>query len=398
MTNNWSRRLTASVLAALAVALLAFAVNMLAYLLVDQFQLAALGSIANGFWQVDLFALVFIVLAALFGLLRVWWLALISGVVSAALAVLLSGVAQLGSQAFGYLPTLAGLYLFFMVAVAVATPLLGRRVYRAALAWRRSRGRIALVRVPAATLAEALTSRSGVAIDATRADEQWDAYLGALVAAGWQTVEVEPADRLADGVFVEDTAVVLGDRLALITRPGEPSRRAETVSVADALRAQGITLYEIEEPGTLDGGDVLTVGDTVYVGRSARTNAEGIRQLRELVGELSLPLTVVAVPLRSAAESGALHLKSAATALPDGTVLVRAEALAGASPFARSLAVSEPSGANVVALAPDTVLVPASAPKTAELVADLGYKVVTVDLAEFEKLDGSATCLSILLA
>jgi dimethylargininase len=176
--------------------------------------------------------------------------------------------------------------------------------------------------------------------------------------------------------------------VAVLTRPGAEARRAEVAAVGDGLRANGYTLFELEAPGTLDGGDVLVVGSTVYVGRSGRTDADGIRQLREVVAMAKLDLTVVAVPV-----TAGLHLKTLASALPDGTVLVSGELETGI--FGRALRVPSGESANVVTLDDRTVLVPASAPGTADLVADLGYTVVKVDLSEFEKLEGSATCLSI---
>jgi len=189
-------------------------------------------------------------------------------------------------------------------------------------------------------------------------------------------------------VFVEDTAVILGNR-AVIARSGAESRRGETPGTEAVLTNPGLRIDRIQEPGTLDGGDVLRVGTTLYVGRSSRTNAEGVRQLRALAAEEGY--TVVAVPVK-----GALHLKSAVTALPDGTVIGNPEHI-DASVFDRFLAVPEPAGVAVVVLAPDAVLLSAAAPQTAALLTDLGYRVVTVDISEFEKLEGCVTCLSILV-
>jgi dimethylargininase len=149
-------------------------------------------------------------------------------------------------------------------------------------------------------------------------------------------------------------------------------------------------IERIEQPGTLDGGDVLVVDNTVYVGRSTRTNAEGIRQLRTLARRRGF--TVVAVPV-----SRALHLKTAASALPDGTIIGYAKALDSVSLFSRFLPVPEPDGANVLIVDRTTVMMSAAAPKSAALVRDLGYRVITVDLTEFEKLEGSVTCLSVLI-
>jgi dimethylargininase len=181
--------------------------------------------------------------------------------------------------------------------------------------------------------------------------------------------------------------VVFGET-AVITYSGAEARRPEAASVETSLREQGLHIQRIQEPGTLDGGDVLKVGTTAYVGRSGRTNADGIRQLRAIVTPLGY--TVIAVPVTKA-----LHLKSAVTALPDGTIIGHPETVDDPALFERFLAVPEPAGAHVVVLDHDAVLMASSAPRSAAMIADLGYRVVTVDISEFEKLEGCVTCLSI---
>ncbi len=125
----------------------------------------------------------------------------------------------------------------------------------------------ALVRRPSPRLAEGLVTHvERERVDHGLAVEQWEAYVEALGAHGWETLEVDPADDCPDSVFVEDT-VVMYRNVALITRPGAESRRAETPAVEEAVARLGCSVNWIWEPGTLDGGDVLKVGDTVYVGR-----------------------------------------------------------------------------------------------------------------------------------
>ena len=139
-----------------------------------------------------------------------------------------------------------------------------------------------MVRAPASTLADGLVTHvARKKVDLDLADAQWDAYVETLSECGWRIVEVDARDDLADSVFVEDTVVVLGNT-AIMTSPGAPSRVEETAGTEVTVRRLGLTVERIEEPGTLDGGDVLVVGDTVYVGSSSRTNADGIRQLRRL--------------------------------------------------------------------------------------------------------------------
>ncbi|MEU6275454.1 dimethylargininase [Streptomyces populi] len=248
----------------------------------------------------------------------------------------------------------------------------------------------ALVRRPGPRLAEGLVTHvERRPVDAGLAAEQWEAYAEALRAHGWETVEVDPAEDCPDSVFVED-AVVVFRNVALITRPGAESRRAETPGVEEAVARLGCSVNWIWDPGTLDGGDVLKVGDTIYVGRGGRTNAAGIQQLRAVFEPLGA--RVVAVPV-----SKVLHLKSAVTALPDGTVIGHEPLVDTPSLFPRFLAVPEESGAHVVLLGGGRLLMASSAPKTAELLADLGHEPVVVDIGEFEKLEGCVTCLSVRL-
>jgi dimethylargininase len=247
----------------------------------------------------------------------------------------------------------------------------------------------ALVRRPSPRLAEGIVThieRSDVDVDL--AVDQHDDYVHALQSVGWEVRYVDPADDCPDSVFVEDTVVIIGG-IAVLARPGAESRRPEIDGTEAAIEALGLPIHRIQEPGTLDGGDVLQVGDRVYVGRGGRTNAEGIRQLRRIAGTVGR--TVVAIPLERV-----LHLKSAVTALPDGTFLIFSD-LVDARLFPAVRAVTEEPGAHVVLLGGDDVLVAASAPTTVNLIADLGYTPVVVDISEFEKLEGCVTCLNVLV-
>jgi len=246
----------------------------------------------------------------------------------------------------------------------------------------------ALVRRPSPRLGEGIvTHAERRPVDVELAHEQWAAYVAALEAAGWETVEVPPADECPDGVFVEDVLVVYGD-VAVVTAPGAPSRTAETEGIAGLAARLGYTVEHIRPPATLDGGDVLKIGEMVYVGVGGRTNGEGVRQLRAILA--SLGATVTEVPIRNV-----LHLKSAVTALPDGSII-------GCPPlvpesFADYVAVPEASGAHVVVIGEGRLLLAADCPRSAELFAARGYESVPVDVSEFQKLDGCVTCLSVRL-
>jgi dimethylargininase len=246
-----------------------------------------------------------------------------------------------------------------------------------------------LVRAPSSRLADGIVTHiERTPVDVALAQAQHAAYADALTASGWTVHQTPIAEDCPDSVFIEDAVVVCED-LAVLTRPGAPARRAEVAGVVPVVQSLGLRTAQIQEPGTLDGGDVLQAGRTVYVGRGGRTNGAGIRQLRALLAPLGR--TVIAVPLR-----GVLHLKSAVTALPDGTFLLLPQ-LVPAELFPAVRPVEEESGCHVVPLGGDRVLIAASAPRTAELLDDLGFTPVVVDIGEFEKLEGCVTCLSVLL-
>jgi dimethylargininase len=250
--------------------------------------------------------------------------------------------------------------------------------------------RIALVRRPSPRMAEGIVTHiDRTPVDPALAAEQHAAYVSALAAAGWAVREVEPADDLPDSAFIEDTMVVC-DGLAVLTRPGAEERRAEIAGAEAAALELGLAIARIEAPGTLDGGDVLQVGATVYVGRGGRTDGEGIRQLRRHLAPRGR--TVVPVPLKAV-----LHLKSAVTALPDGTLIAADPELVDTAPFPTLRLVPEEGGAHVVLIADGTVLMATSAPRSAALFEDLGFDVVAVDVGEFEKMEGCVTCLSVLV-
>lgn len=250
--------------------------------------------------------------------------------------------------------------------------------------------RRALVRRPSPRLAEGLiTHIARTPVDPELAQQQWEGYVAALRAEGWETVEVPPAEDCPDAAFVEDTVVVYGD-LAVIARPGADERRPETAGTEETLTSLGYRIARIEEPGTLDGGDVLKHDGTVWVGLGGRTNQSGTEQLGALLAPLGA--RVVGVPV-----SRVLHLKSAVTALPDGTVVGFEPLVDDPAGWESFLPVPEEAGSHVVLLDEATVLMSTSAPRTQALFEARGLRVVAVDISEFEKLEGCVTCLSVRL-
>jgi dimethylargininase len=249
---------------------------------------------------------------------------------------------------------------------------------------------IALIRRPSPQLADGIvTNIQRRPVDYVLARSQWDCYVQALTDCGWGTVEVPPADDCPDGVFVEDTMVVYKN-VAVIARSGAPSRRAEATDAAAVVDGLGLSINRIRGSGTLDGGDVLKLGDTIYVGQGGRTNGEGIGQLRDILTPLGA--VVVAVPVKKV-----LHLKSAVTALPDGSIIGYPPLVDSPHFFPRFLPVPEESGAHVVLLGDGKLLMAADCPRSADLFTSLGYTPVAVDISEFQKLEGCVTCLSVRL-
>ena len=224
-------------------------------------------------------------------------------------------------------------------------------------------------------------------IDVAVAREQHEQYVACLAAGGFEIERLETPPAFPDGPFVEDAAVLLSGTLVL-TRPGAPSRRGEVAGVSEAL-GDRFEVRSIEAPGTLEGGDVLAVGGRLYVGRSARTNDDGIRQLAAFAVEQGIETVPVQV-------QGALHLKSVVTALDEET-LVAAPGHFDPDVFSglRTMWVKGEAEVNVLTLPDGSILIPASKHRLQSVVAAEGYEVVSVNVSEFEKADGGQTCLSL---
>lgn len=249
----------------------------------------------------------------------------------------------------------------------------------------------ALTRAPAASLVRAIAREiPAIRVDPVRAQAQHQSYVEALAGLGVEITVLETDESLPDGCFIEDQAVV-HDSVAFIPRVGHPARRAEADSVAAAL-APHVRVVHMTGPGTLDGGDVLAVGRTLFVGRSERTDAAGVEALRAVFGPLGWRVVGVPVP------PDTLHLKSVCSAIDDRTVLVARGALSAAAlpGVERILWVpaEEAAAANVVAVGRD-VLVAAGFPATRRIVEGLGCHVVPLEMDELRKVDGALTCLSV---
>lgn len=250
---------------------------------------------------------------------------------------------------------------------------------------------VAITHIPSPKMDKCqLTYVSRAKINYKRALAQHERYRRMLADCGADVIALDVNRDLPDCCFVEDTAIVL-DELAIMMSMGAPSRRAEVPGIEAELQKHR-PIKRIELPARIDGGDVVQVGRTLLVGLSSRTDAVGAMALEMAVRPMGYQVTTVPV-------HGCLHLKSACTALPDGRLLVNGEwietnVLTGFS--LTDVPAQEPAAADVLTIG-QTVCIPASFNRTAEVVADLMFDVKTIDLSEFAKAEGGVTCLSLLL-
>lgn len=247
----------------------------------------------------------------------------------------------------------------------------------------------AIVRKPCPQMISGLTSASLGVPDYLAALEQHSLYTEALRACGLEVRVLGPSPLFPDSTFVEDVALCTS-ACAIVTNPGAPSRNGEKKSMRKVLKAYYHHIESIDRPGTLDAGDVMMTGNHFYIGISERTNAEGAGQLTRILERYGM--TATHVPLR-----GMLHLKSGASYLEENHLLVAGE-LQGHPAF---------EGFQQIQVDPDeayaanslwingTVLVPAGFPKTREKIEAAGYRTLSLEVSEFQKLDGGLSCLSL---
>ena len=249
-----------------------------------------------------------------------------------------------------------------------------------------------IVRKPARSMIDGITSAPELGRpDYELAIKQHDAYIEALKSCGVAVTELPPLEEYPDACFVEDVAVVTS-KCAIITNPGAASRNGEKEHIVETIRQfySDDQIAYIQSPGTLEGGDVMMVGDHFYVGRSARTNEEGIRQFIEILE--SYGLTGSEVTLEKV-----LHLKTGVNYLENNTYLVSGEFIEK-DEFKNANRIIIPEeeayAANCIWVN-NKVIVPTGFPKVAEAVKNAGYEIILTDTSEYRKLDGGLSCLSL---
>ena len=245
----------------------------------------------------------------------------------------------------------------------------------------------AIVRPPGDSYSQAISS-SGRQPDVSLARAQHAEYCQALVEAGLTVEKLPPDENFPDSCFVQDLALIMADQ-AITARPGATTRRGEVASISELL-ASRFRISRITAPGTLEFGDVMLLDDRVLVGHTERTNLNGIDQLRGFLSPQSIEVT--AIPVKNY-----LHLLSAATYLGHSTILAVNE-FANHPAFADMEIITVPPeeayAANALGLG-EYVILPAGFPRVAQSLLDRGFKILPVDLSQFEIADGGATCLSI---
>ena len=252
--------------------------------------------------------------------------------------------------------------------------------------------RNAIVRPPAANFADGLTTADLGFPDHALALKQHEAYCAALERCGLALTRLPADDRYSDSTFVEDTAILAAGR-AILTRPGAASRLGEVSAIREALEAFYDRLHAIEDPGTLDGGDVCEAHGHALIGLSERTNEEGARQLADFFSAAGIASDTVDIR----GVRGILHLKSGLAYVGHGRMLAIA-ALAAHPALARyevlTVAPDEAYAANSV-LVNDRILVPTEHPRTIAALEHLGIETIALAMSEFQKMDGGLSCLSL---
>lgn len=246
----------------------------------------------------------------------------------------------------------------------------------------------AIVRRPAETFANGISTSNLGKPDYELTIKQHDAYCEALVKCGLELIILDPDPNYPDSCFVEDTAVVTND-FGIITRPGDKRRLGEEIEIKKVLEPL-LKLHFIEEPGTLDGGDIMQADNKFYIGLSNRTNLAGSKQLKEIL--TSYNYEVFSIPV-----CNLLHFKTGVNYLGDNNLLLHKDFCSKDDFNSYNKIIidkNEEYAANSLRVN-DYVIVPKGFPKTKSSIEKLGYKIIEVEMSEFQKMDGGLSCLSL---
>jgi dimethylargininase len=248
----------------------------------------------------------------------------------------------------------------------------------------------AIVRTPGRSIVEGLSDSKTLGLpNYEQAIIQHQSYIDVLTKCGLDVLVLEPCEEYPDSTFVEDVALITPN-CVIITRPGAPSRRGEVHEIEFVLKQKFNNIEAIEAPGTIEGGDIMMVGDHYYIGLSERTNIEGAKQIIQILTKYGMSGSTISL-------KKVLHLKTGLSYLEENNLVVCGEfikdsSLEGYNPI--EIPENESYAANCIWVN-ESVIIPLGYPTTKQIIKNAGYPVIETDVTEFQKLDGGLSCLSL---
>ena len=248
----------------------------------------------------------------------------------------------------------------------------------------------AIVRTPGRSIVKGLSDSKTLGLPKyEEAMIQHQSYIDALTKCGLDVLVLEPCEEYPDSTFVEDVALITPN-CAIITRPGVPSRRGEVHEIGFLLKQKFNNIETIEAPGTIEGGDIMMIGDHYYIGLSERTNLEGAKQIIQILNKYGMSGSTISL-------NKVLHLKTGLSYLEENNLVVCGEFI-NDSYFGQYNPIEIPEKESYAAnciWVNESVIIPLGYPTTRQRIKNAGYPVIETDVTEFQKLDGGLSCLSL---
>jgi dimethylargininase len=248
----------------------------------------------------------------------------------------------------------------------------------------------AIVRTPGRSIVEGLSDSKTLGLpNYEQAIIQHQSYIDVLTKCGLDVLVLEPCEEYPDSTFVEDVALITPN-CVIITRPGAPSRKGEVHEIEFVLKQKFNNIEAIEAPGTIEGGDIMMVGDHYYIGLSERTNIEGAKQIIQILTKYGMSGSTISL-------NKVLHLKTGLSYLEENNLVVCGEFIKDSSLEGYNrieIPEKESYAANCIWVN-ESVIIPLGYPTTKQRIKNAGYPVIETDVTEFQKLDGGLSCLSL---
>ena len=248
----------------------------------------------------------------------------------------------------------------------------------------------AIVRTPGRSIHKGISDSKNLGLpNYERAIIQHQSYIDSLKKCGLDVLILEPCEEYPDSTFVEDVALITPN-CTIITRPGASSRKGEVHQIESILKQKFSNIEQIEEPGTIEGGDIMMVGDHYYIGLSERTNLEGAKQIIQILNKYGMSGSTISL-------KKVLHLKTGLSYLEENNLVVCGEFIAESS-LERYNQIEIPEKESYAAnciWVNESVIIPKGHPTTKKRIENSGYRVLETDVSEFQKLDGGLSCLSL---